>query len=209
AAGDQYQGGETPMWNYVYQNGFGVDDYVKSAELLARIRPDLILTGHWDPHWPNDAYFRTLSRGGKLLDMLHREVLPPQRSQPGAFGAGGPQVRIAPYRSELSEGSERAIEVHVRNPDECERVVQVELRAPRGYSVSPRSVSRPVGARSSAVLGFTLRAEATHDRRRELLVADVTVGDRRYGQVAEAIVTMRSGPSDALGQTPQLPGAET
>ncbi|HEX7000554.1 MAG TPA: MBL fold metallo-hydrolase [Trueperaceae bacterium] len=209
ATGDQYQGGESPLWNYVYQNGFGVGDYVKSAELLGRVRPDLILTGHWDPQWPDDAYFAALRRGGKVLDKLHREVLPAERLDEGPFGAGGPRARILPYRSELTVGEEREIEVRVRNPDTCEQTVQVELEVPGGFSVSPQIASQVVPPRSAATLRFTLRADGPADRRRQLLTADVTLGDQRYGQVAEAVVRVTAEGAPRPAQPHQKTGDRT
>lgn len=194
AIGDQYQGGEAAQWNYVYKNGFGSDDYVKSAALLARLRPDLILTGHWDPHWPTDAYFEGLERNGRMLDRLHRLVLPAQRQSSGAFGAGGSQAQVRPYRSSLARGGQRTLEVLVRNDSNCEERVVVDLRAPAGFTVEPESDSRLVPARGSMVLNFNVTATAAEPGRRYRFAADMTVGDRRHGQAAEALISIEARP---------------
>src|SRR5439155_10321144 len=50
AIGDQYQGPGGYQWNYVYENRFQMGDYRRSAELYKQINPDVILSGHSEPH---------------------------------------------------------------------------------------------------------------------------------------------------------------
>ena len=194
ATGDQYQGGALPQWNYVYQNGFGVDDYVKSAALLRRLRPDLILTGHWDPLWPDEAYFDALRRGGRMLDRLHRRMLPVQRQADGPFGASGPEAIIMPYRSGVARGGEQTLEVRVRNSEESAQQVFVALKAPSGFTVEPANVTCTAQPHSSLALVFKVKAVDAVVGRRYRFAADVTVGERHHGQVAEALVSVETAP---------------
>ncbi len=106
-------------------------------------------------------------------------------------------------------GEEREIEVRVRNPDTCEQTVQVELEVPGGFSVSPQIASQVVPPRSAATLRFTLRADGPADRRRQLLTADVTLGDQRYGQVAEAVVRVTAEGAPRPAQPHQKTGDRT
>ena len=194
ALGDQYQGGDAAQWNYVYQNGFGIDDYIKSAALLERLTPELILTGHWDPYWPDSAYLEGLKRKGHLLDQLHRQVLPEQRQVDGAFGASGPQSAIRPYRSSVKRGEKIALEVFVRNPSRAAQRVVVELKAPPGFAVAPPCASAQVEPLASTVVTFEVMAESAPPGRRYRLAAQVVIGDRRYGQVAEALMSVEGRP---------------
>src|SRR6185437_5804430 len=83
--------------NYQYRNRFRIDDYVASAELYRRLRPDVLLGGHWLPREVTDAY----------LDQLLADV---------DFGAEGFGARIAPYRVRVPAGGEVELRVQVRNP---------------------------------------------------------------------------------------------
>lgn len=191
AIGDQYQGGDGAQWNYVYQNGFGVDDYVESAALLERLRPELVLTGHGDPYRPDEAYLERLRRRGELLGRLHRQLLPDQRLSAGAFGAGGPEASIRPYRSTVARGALLELEVRVRSFSPSEQTVVVDLEAPPGFSVRPRRVATRVPPRGSEVVRFEVVAEDASPSRRYRFAAILTVADRPRGRVAEALVSVK------------------
>ena len=54
--------------NYVYRNRFRIDDYVASAALYARLRPELMLFGHTPPIRVDAAFVNTIAREpGELL----------------------------------------------------------------------------------------------------------------------------------------------
>ncbi|MDQ3458509.1 MAG: MBL fold metallo-hydrolase, partial [Deinococcota bacterium] len=113
AIGDQYQGGEEAQTNYVYKNGFGLGDYIRSAELYRKLEPDLILSGHWDPLWVTPGYFDTLDARGEALARLHHVLLPLETVDFGASDAG---VTIRPYQAQVAGAQEVSVEVEVRNP---------------------------------------------------------------------------------------------
>jgi glyoxylase-like metal-dependent hydrolase (beta-lactamase superfamily II) len=193
AVGDQYQGGAEAAWNYVYDNGFGIGDYAASAELYRRLAPDLVLSGHWPPLRPDDAYLRAVDEGGALLDALHRELLPSERRAAGPFGAAGDVARIQPYHARLAPGQRGRVEVLVSNRGACERLAEVELVAPVGLEVEPARRSALLGPGADAALAFSVRAGATPGRRYRI-AADVTLGAVRFGQAAEALMTIEEEP---------------
>ena len=41
------------------------------AELYARLMPDQILSGHWDPVWTTPEYWNRLRERGQALERLH------------------------------------------------------------------------------------------------------------------------------------------
>jgi glyoxylase-like metal-dependent hydrolase (beta-lactamase superfamily II) len=84
-SGDQYQGEEGLEWNYVYHNGFQVDDYIASAELYLRLAPEVILSGHWQPHWVEEGYFEALNAGGDALACLQHAAATGRPRSPGAL----------------------------------------------------------------------------------------------------------------------------
>lgn len=194
ATGDQQDGrgvdAERPEFlNYQYRNRFRIDDYVRSAELYRSVRPDLMISGHW---WPprrvTDDYLDLLTDQGEQLRRLHRELLPLDEVD---FGMEGFGARIEPYRSTIHGGEEVEMSVTVRNPFPHEDVAMVQLEVPDGWKVTPRSQSVEVPGRSEAEVRFHVVAPTGVVARRARLAADLTVGERRFGQHAEALVSVQ------------------
>ena len=75
-AGDQYADADGLGLNYTYPNLFREADYTRSAELYARLQPDLILSGHAQPVVPDAAYFEQLRVRGMQLQALHAQLQP-------------------------------------------------------------------------------------------------------------------------------------
>lgn len=93
--GDQYSGADGLGLNYTYANLFREGDYVFSAELYARLRPGLILSGHSLPLEPDDGYFEALLERGQQLQALHAGLQPHStrlivRAEPVAVRSGEP-----------------------------------------------------------------------------------------------------------------------
>ena len=184
--GDQLDGDGSQL-NYVYANGFRIDDYRESAELYRELEPDLLLFGHRDPLAPEPGYLEQLWRQGAELAALHRELLPLEEVD---LEGSGPLVRIHPYRSRLAAGEPLALAVDVRNPHPKAERAKLELVLPPAWSAAPaeRSIELPAG--HSAIVEFEVVPSGPPVRRARL-AADLTVGARRFGQVAEALVTIR------------------
>lgn len=189
AVGDQNGDGDGLMLNYAYRNGFAIADYRESAELCLKLKPDLIISGHWDPLWVQQGYLEKLRQQGEDLERLHRELLPLEELDPGA---GGFVAAIHPYQASGEAGTAMDFAVLVRNPLTTEEAAEVRLVAPAGWSVEPsvaRFILEPRGANS---ITFAVTPPPGSPVRRVRLAADVTIGTQRFGQQAEALVTVRS-----------------
>ena len=181
--------GERPEFlNYQYRNGFQFDDFVRSAELYARIRPDLMISGHWLPRPVTDEYLDELHRAGTELARLHRELLPLDVIN---FGAGGFGARIEPYRSEIRLGEDIALRVHVRNPFGRHAEACIRLALPAGWTAEPAEIAVNLAALDEDQTEFVVRPAAEGPVRRARIAADLTVDGERFGQQAEALVTIR------------------
>ena len=95
------------------RNRFRIDDYVASAALYRRLRPEIVVTGHWQPLEVTDAYLDRIEADGRRLAELHRELLPLDDVD---FGAEGFGARISPYHSAVAAGETLELEVEVKNP---------------------------------------------------------------------------------------------
>jgi hypothetical protein len=192
ATGDQQDGrwvtGERPeTLNYQYRNRFRIDDFRQSAELYARLRPDLMISGHWLPRPVTDDYLAALLVAGTELAALHRELLPLEEVD---FGAEGFGARIEPYRSALLVGEAVALRVFVRNPFRRDVEACVRLAVPEAWTVEPAEALAVLGALGEGHVDFGVRPSAAPVRRARL-AADLTVDGARFGQQAEALVTVR------------------
>ncbi|MEA2518744.1 MAG: hypothetical protein QOF49_824 [Chloroflexota bacterium] len=192
ATGDQQDGrwvaGERPEFlNYQYRNGFRFDDFVDSAALYRRLAPDLLISGHWLPRPATAEYLDQLATAGADLARLHRELLPLDTVD---FGAGGFGARMEPYRSEVTAGATVDVEVIIRNPFGHDDEATVALVVPAGWSAEPAVRRLAVEPRSEARIGFRV-VVGSQPVRRARIAADLTVGNVRFGQQAEALVSVR------------------
>jgi glyoxylase-like metal-dependent hydrolase (beta-lactamase superfamily II) len=183
ATGDQEaREGRRDVANYYYRNRFRLDDYVRSAELYRRLRPDVIVSGHWYPRPVDDAYLDALLADGRRLAELHRELLPLDDVDLGAEGA---LAWIEPYRSTVEAEGAFALDVRVRNPFARAEPVRVCLVVPDRWP-QPPSQTLELGPHEEATARFELVAGPP--ARRARVAADVTAGSTPFGQAAEALV---------------------
>jgi glyoxylase-like metal-dependent hydrolase (beta-lactamase superfamily II) len=188
--GDQVGDHDGQGLNYVYNNGFQIEDYARSATLYQAVKPDRILTGHWHPLRVDHLQLAEMARRGQALEAVHRELLPLHDLD---LESSGGLLALRPYRSEVCAGRAFELTVEVRNPsDQAERVA-VRLVTPVGWPVEPVESSMVLRPGGSAQFRFRLAAPALTSARRMRVAADLTVGSRRLGQVAEALVTVQAG----------------
>ncbi|GIG29568.1 MBL fold metallo-hydrolase [Cellulomonas marina] len=178
--------------NYQYRNLFRVDDYRASAALIRRVAPGVVVTGHWEPRWVDEAWLDMVADAGEEVARLHRELLPLDALD---LPADSQLVRLTPYLSRASAGAPVRFTAAVHNPFDqvsAARVVPVlplGWRAPRGEVV----VDVPARGRCDVVLEVV---PAGPPARRQRLAVDVTLGSLRLGQHAEALVDVVAGPAE-------------
>ena len=203
ATGDQQDGGWFEGYpehlNYTYANRFAPGDYRASAELYARLRPEMMISGHWPPRQVNDEYLAMLLDRGIELERVHHELLPLAELD---LGATGVVARLEPYRITVAPGGGARLKATVRNPHPRAEEVTVVPVLPDGWTASPASITITVPASSNAETSFRLRVGRSSVRRARIAL-DVTVGSRRFGQAAESFVTV--APKRVLQPAPVVP----
>jgi glyoxylase-like metal-dependent hydrolase (beta-lactamase superfamily II) len=170
ATGDQQTGswsadGTPEIPNFQYANAFAADDYAASAALYQRLRPELMISGHWDPRPVTHDYLDALTRLGDEVAAAHRAVLLPE--DPVFTGA----VQITPYRVEAVDG--RPFEVRVS----C---AGAQLVLPPGWTSEQLDEHL-----------FVVVPHVDQPVRRARIAAAVTRDGRYVGQLAEALVDVR------------------
>ncbi|PYI53527.1 MBL fold metallo-hydrolase [Paenibacillus flagellatus] len=183
--GDQYQG---EMWNYVYRNRFRIPDYAASAALYRRLAPDVVVTGHAEPLWTTPAYFDALDERGEALERLHRELLPLGEAD---FGAEGFAARLEPYQAIASPGETIEYEAETVNPFGRPAELVLEPVLPTGWTAEPAVARERFAANETRRIRFAATVPpGAEPVRRERIAVDVTADGRRFGQQAEALVTV-------------------
>ncbi|HEY3473461.1 MAG TPA: MBL fold metallo-hydrolase, partial [Anaerolineales bacterium] len=184
ATGDQYQGKKNLLWNYVYQNRYAVGDYTASAKVFARVCPDLILPGHAQPLPVTPAYLKKIVADAETLDRLHRELL----FETPDLGAEGFIARIVPYQMTARAGETMQIEVEVRNPFPQAEESIIRLVVPQGWDATPNIQILQISGMCQ--LSFNVTPPPSLAVRRARIAVDLTIAGQRFGQQAEALVTV-------------------
>ena len=187
AVGDQFQSTDGRQWNYVYQNRFRAGDYMDTANLYARLKPDLILPGHWETLWVKPGYFEELKQGGEILKGIHHDLLPDEIA---GFGAEGFGARIEPYQANLKRGETLELEVEVKNPSLVTVPGEIRMVLPPGWKAEPASYQVELVPLEVNRLRFHVTPPSDLIVRRARLAVDLTINGHPYGQQAEALVTI-------------------
>ncbi|HEX6923484.1 MAG TPA: MBL fold metallo-hydrolase [Bacillales bacterium] len=187
AIGDQYQ--DTEANNYVYKNGFRAWDFQDSADLYNELKPDLLISGHSEPIWMNEEILKDLSEKGKELEQIHRALLPEEIVE---FQGDGSAAYFTPYQNYVGREETFTLTATVKNPYENQEIVTIVLSFPTGWKVWNDVKQVSIDGKGKGEVTFTITAPDA-DERRARFAADITIGDKKFGQQAEALVTVSEG----------------
>ncbi len=187
--GDQQDGLGVPgerrnVLNYQYRNRFRIEDFRNSSALYRKVLPDVMVSGHWLPKWVDGPFLDQLRDEGEDVVDIHHELLPVEELD---LGADGVLARIVPYLSELPSGATASFTVSVRNPLRVEQRAVVRIVLPVGWQ-APEDVVEirlPASGQEDIEMNVIVQGPA---RRRARVAVDVSIGELRLGQHAEALV---------------------
>ena len=170
----------------IYRNRMRIDSIAAGVRRLIEHEPELLLTGHTG----------AIEVTREMLD----EFLAWARELEGAFTrlcavpglvneALDPDFAVCfPYLQTTHAGERFGIELQVTNHADAMRDADAHLVLPAGWTASPARASAHVAAGDMGRLRFDVHVPADAALGRQVLVADLTLGGRRYGQRAEAII---------------------
>ncbi len=189
ATGDQYQNEDGLGLNYVYQNRFQPGDYAASARLYRRLKPDLILSGHGKPLWVSEGYLETIVEQADAFEELHSSLLPEELH----VGAEGFLAHILPYQAEGYANKTLSFEIEVQNPYPTPQEAVLHIDTPSGWA--PVKPPAPFLLERTKKVPFTITLPKRPGEYRARIAVDVTIGGRKFGQQAEALISIIDGPA--------------
>ncbi len=192
--GDNIDGNPTdPVQNgheaIVARNSGILDEgYIYGAELMTRVKPDLILAGHsWaiaNPapliqryrQWAYDMRdtFRSLS-----TDNDYRYWFDPF------------WVRAEPYRSTLRAGEAVELKLEVRSFQTRAQTHHIEILTPPGLTAEPRVLDGRLAAEARGKFSFRITAAPDAKPGVQLVAFDITRDGVRHGQLFDAILEVQ------------------
>jgi glyoxylase-like metal-dependent hydrolase (beta-lactamase superfamily II) len=169
----------------VYRNKMLVDSIAVGVRRLMEFEPELLLTGHTgalrvDRKMLEDfhAWARQLEGVFKTLVAVPAEV---------NFALDPNFATLYPYQNRARPGDRLILELRVTNHAAQAGAARASLVAPPGWPVSPNEGTADIASTETGTLPFVL--EVPPDAQgRHVLCAELTLGERRFGQIAEATV---------------------
>jgi hypothetical protein len=173
--------------NHVYRNGLDLGCYGHTLKLLEDFRPDLVLTGHTKPYRTNEAWYAEIRKTAEAFDEVHRRLMF-LGDDDVHFGPESQPAKLKPYRMHLPAGGAAEFEGWVLNPCPGPATARLVLVGPDGWLSDPVEVR--LAAREKKDIRLRIVPPPGTQCRRQPVALDLTVGDRPFGQVTEALVTV-------------------
>jgi glyoxylase-like metal-dependent hydrolase (beta-lactamase superfamily II) len=192
ATGDQYflqdfdeQGRKPAMHNHVYRNGAVLTSFEESQKILDNVSPTVILPGHGEAYRYTKAHRDRFVEYGDEYRKIHEQLLPLDAPN---FDVDSRAGWLEPYRLCSERAQPVELTAHVRNPFDRGEEFTVRLVTREGLRSADVTVHVP--ARGEGIAKLVLDPPAGFDCRRMPVALEMVGGERRFGQVAEALLTI-------------------
>jgi glyoxylase-like metal-dependent hydrolase (beta-lactamase superfamily II) len=183
----------------VYRNKMRSDSIAVGVRRLMEFEPELLLTGHTGALRVDRRMLEDFHGWARQLEGVFRTLV----SVPAEvdFALDPNFATLYPYRSPARPGDRVRLELRVTNHGARRATARASLVAPPGWSPAPDAGSAEVAAGETGVLRFevTVPPKAAG---RTVLCAELTLGERRFGQIAEALVDVGEVTGDSPGAPP-------
>jgi len=173
--------------NHVYKNGLDLGCYWQTVKHMRDFKPELVLTGHTHPYRPDAEWYRRIEDLARNFDEVHRKLMILGDSE-AHFGAESQGGKLLPYRAHRAEADLIEFEGWVLNPLPTRQEAVVRIVGPEGWKGDP--VALELGPRERKDIRLSVTPPPGTRCRRQPVALDLVVGDRPFGQVTEALVTI-------------------
>jgi hypothetical protein len=185
--------------NLIYRNDTKTGDYVESIRNLAEMQPAIIAPGHAAAFELTAEMVRDFEARVQQQDDFFKELIADRDTD---VGLDPSWVQIYPYQAVAVRGRPVALELRVRNHRSTDTNLEIALCLPEQWRSTPARVNLKVPARGTNVTSveITIPLDWRGPNARRAVAADVIADGIYLGQIAEAVVDVRSADS-ALSRT--------
>lgn len=182
---------ESLRHNLIYRNQVKSGDHVKSIRNIIDFEPQVIAPGHGKPFPINRKIAENFERRARRQDLFFSELIADPDTD---LGVDPSWIRIEPYQSLALAGQTKRLSIHVRNHRTRPIHIEAALVVPDGWDFSPRVVTIAAEAKSNgtAEATITIPASWSNPSPRVAFALDVLVDGKYLGQIAEAVIDIRS-----------------
>jgi len=177
--------------NQVYKNGLDMGCYKASLDVIKNFDPTWLATGHTDPYPVApiaERFYKVLEAGAAAFDDVHATLMP-LADDDVHFGAESQPAKLCPYHCHHAEaGGQVELWGWVLNPFNKTATAEVNLALPDGWTAAP--VTLDLGPREQARFTTDMTVSAGTVCRRLPIGLELTVDNKNFGQVSEALVTV-------------------
>ena len=166
-------------------SGILEEGYIYGAELMTRVKPDLILAGH---SWAIANPAPLIERYRKWAYEMRETFRTLSTDEDYRYWFDPFWVRAEPYRNRVQPGASVEMKVHLRNFLSRDQAYHIEIRTPPDLRADPPVIDTRLTADSRR--GFSVRVTAAPDAKRgvHLLALDITRDGQRFGELFDAII---------------------
>jgi glyoxylase-like metal-dependent hydrolase (beta-lactamase superfamily II) len=177
--------------NLIYRNEVKSGDHVKSIRNILEFEPNLIAPGHGRPFLVDREAAKNFQQRAKKQDMFFRDLIADPDTD---VGVDPSWLKIYPYQMMVLPGQTKRVEVRFRNY----RPRRVEITGmfvlPEGWSANPSKIL--IGAEpnsdAKAEAAISIPASYSNPLSRVAIALDVIADGKYLGQIAEAVVDIRT-----------------
>lgn len=172
----------------VYRNKLLVDAIALGVRRLMEFEPELLLTGHTGALRVDRKTLEDFHGWAKTLDgVFVKLVAVPAEVN---FALDPTFASLYPYRTPARPGDRLPLELRVTNHGAGSAVARAHLALPPDWTATPAEATAEIGAGQTGTLTFEVVVPPQAPPGRHVLCADLTLGDRRFGQLAESLVDL-------------------
>ena len=170
----------------IYRNQMRIDSLRLGVERLIEHEPELLLTGHTGAIPVTPGLLEDFIGWARQIEGVFTKLcVVPERVNESL----DPDFVVCfPYLQSVSPGTTFRQGVQVTNHGSTAETAVVSLVLPEGWSAEPASAEASIEPGTTATLDFDVTLAADEPAGRRILLADLTLGQRRFGHRAEAIV---------------------
>ena len=186
--------------NLIYRNRVNVGDHLKSVENLIEFKPHIIAPGHGEPFLLDIDMLTDFSSKLRKQDAFCRSLVADPDTD---IGMDPSPLEIYPYQSAAIPGQRLPFELRARNHRRTAVKMEIALVLPQGWTCHPAvaklSIASGGEARTSVEVQIPEHFHAAHQR--VAIAADVLADSKYLGQIAEAVIDVRSPESPPQART--------